>query len=205
MRKCSRLKKCTCKMLTAFLTAGLLAGFPAMALSAREAIPAQGQEESWREIPLSAGSALTLTEEQKKLLEKMKEKLDAGELETNEQIREAISQCEEELEITLTEEQKEQLLGLIQKMNALGLNSDEMLSKAQELYEKYGEQIKKSADAAIQENIVEPVKEAVVEGTKSAIRDFFRDMGESIRSFFCPPVFLMKTVSRRLHLSCGKV
>ena len=184
MRKCSRLKKCTCKMLTAFLTAGLLAGFPAMALSAREAIPAQGQEESWREIPLSAGSALTLTEEQKKLLEKMKEKLDAGELETNEQIREAISQCEEELEITLTEEQKEQLMGLIQKMNALGLNSDEMLSKAQELYEKYGEQIKKSADAAIQENIVEPVKEAVVEGTKSAIRDFFRDMGESIRSFF---------------------
>ena len=114
----------------------------------------------------------------------MKEKLDAGELETDEQIREAISQCEEELEITLTEEQKEQLLGLIQKMNALGLNSDEMLSKAQELYEEYGEQIKKSADAAIQENIVEPVKEAVVEGTKSAIRDFFRDMGESIRSFF---------------------
>ena len=53
-----------------------------------------------------------------------------------------------------------------------------------ELYEEYGEQIKKSADAAIQENIVEPVKEAVVEGTKSAIRDFFRDMGESIRSFF---------------------
>ena len=167
MRKCSGLKKCTCKMLTAFLTAGLLAGFPAVALSAREAIPAQGQEESWRGIPLSAGSALTLTEEQKKLLEKMKEKLDAG-----------------ELEITLTEEQKEQLLGLIQKMNALGLNSDEMLSKAQELYEEYGEQIKKSADAAIQENIVEPVKEAVVEGTKSAIRDFFRDMGESIRSFF---------------------
>ena len=168
MRKCSRLKKCTCKMLTAFLTAGLLAGFPALALSAREAMPAQGQEESWRELPLSAGSALTLTEE----------------LETDEQIREAISQCEEELEITLTEEQKEQLLGLIQKMNALGLNSDEMLSKAQELYEEYGEQIKKSADAAIQENIVEPVKEAVVEGTKSAIRDFFRDMGESIRSFF---------------------
>ena len=64
------------------------------------------------------------------------------------------------------------------------LNSDEILSKAQELYEEYGEQIKKSADAAIQENIVEPVKEAVVEGTKSAIRDFFRDMGESIRSFF---------------------
>ena len=120
----------------------------------------------------------------KKALEKMREKLDAGELETDEQIREAISQCEEELEITLTEEQKEQLLGLIQKMNALGLNSDEILSKAQELYEEYGEQIKKSADAAIQENIVEPVKEAVVEGTKSAIRDFFRDMGESIRSFF---------------------
>lgn len=171
-------------MLAAFLTAGLLAGFPVSALSAREALPAQGQEEAWGEILLGSGSDLTLTEEQKKLLEKMKEKLDAGELETDEQIREAISQCEEELDITLTEDQKEQLLGLIQKMNALGLNSDEILSKAQELYEEYGGQIKKSADAAIQENIVEPVKEAVVEGTKSAIRDFFRDMGDSIHKFF---------------------
>ena len=123
LRKCSRLKKCTCKMLTAFLTAGLLAGFPAMALSAREAIPAQGQEESWREIPSQRRERSDSYGGTKKLLEKMKEKLDAGELETNEQIREAISQCEEELEITLTEEQKEQLLGLIQKMNALGLNS----------------------------------------------------------------------------------
>ena len=79
----------------------------------------------------------------------MKEKLDAGELETEEQIREAIGQCEEELEITLTEEQKEQITALIGKMNDLGLDSDEILSKAQELYEEYGEQIKKSADAAI--------------------------------------------------------
>ena len=135
-------------------------------------------------LSLSDGSGFTLTQEQKQLLEKMKEKLDAGELETEEQIREAIGQCEEELEITLTEEQKEQITALIGKMNDLGLDSDEILSKAQELYEEYGEQIKKSADAAIQENVVEPVKEAVVEGTKSAIRDFFRDMGNSIRNFF---------------------
>ena len=114
----------------------------------------------------------------------MKEKLAAGELETDEDISSAITECEEELQITLTDDQKDQIAALIKQINQLGLDPDAILSKAQELYEKYGDQLKDSADAAIQENVVEPVKEAVVEGAKSAVRDFFHDMVDSIKSFF---------------------
>lgn len=177
-------KKSAVKITAAFLAACCLTALPVSVAYAAPAQPEQRESCDPQVLSLSEGTGFTLTQEQKQLLEKMKEKLDAGELETEEQIREAVGQCEEELEITLTEEQKDQIVALVGKMNDLGLDSDEILSKAQELYEEYGEQIKKSADAAIQENVVEPVKEAVVEGTKSAIRDFFRDMGNSIRNFF---------------------
>ena len=79
---------------------------------------------------------------------------------------------------------QDQITALIKQINQLGLDPDAILSKAQELYEKYGDQLKESADAAIQENVVEPVKEAVVEGAKSAVRDFVHDMVDSIKSFF---------------------
>lgn len=184
MKNKSISKKSAVKITAAFLAAVCLAALPDPVSYAAPALVHEREAGGPQMLSLSDGSGFTLTQEQKQLLEKMKEKLDAGELETEDQIREAIGQCEEELEITLTEEQKEQITALIGKMNDLGLDSDEILSKAQELYEEYGEQIKKSADATIQENVVEPVKEAVVEGTKSAIRDFFRDMGNSIRNFF---------------------
>lgn len=165
---------------TALLAAILLTAAPVTEISAGQLRP--GPKALHTEPSQDLESVLT--DDQKALLEKMKEKLAAGELETEEDINSAIAQCEKELQITLTDTQKDQITALIQQINQLGLDPDTILSKAQELYEKYGDQLKESADAAIQENVVEPVKEAVVEGTKSAIRDFFHDMVDSIKSFF---------------------
>lgn len=165
---------------TALLAALLLTAAPATEISAGQLQP--GNEALHTEPSQDLESILT--DDQKALLEKMKEKLAAGELETDEDINSAITECEEELQITLTDDQKDQITALIKQINQLGLDPDAILSKAQELYEKYGDQLKESADAAIQENVVEPVKEAVVEGAKSAVRDFFHDMVDSIKSFF---------------------
>ena len=164
---------------TALLAALLLTAAPATEISAGQLQP--GNEALHTEPSQDLESILT--DDQKALLEKMKEKLAAGELETDEDINGAITECEEELQITLTDDQKDQITVLIKQINQLGLDPDAILSKAQELYEKYGDQLKESADAAIQENVVEPVKEAVVEGVKSAVRDFFHDMVDSIKSF----------------------
>ena len=110
-------------------------------------------------------------------------KLEDGELSTKEQIDEAISQAQEELGVTLTEEQKKQISKLVLQANELGLDREAILSSAQAFYEKYGSQIMESANDAIRENIVEPAKEAVVTETKKTLRDYFHDMGETVKNF----------------------
>ena len=122
-------------------------------------------------------------EEQQELLNELLKKLEDGELSTKEQIDEAISQAQEELGVTLTEEQKEQISKLVLQANELGLDREAILSSAQAFYEKYGSQIMESANDAIRENIVEPAKEAVVTETKKTLRDYFHDMGETVKNF----------------------
>ena len=90
---------------------------------------------------------------------------------------------EEQLDITLTQEQRDQVEQLLRQANELGLDQEDILNGAQKLYEQYGSALMESADAAIRENIVEPVKDAVVEETKNTFRDFFRDMGNTVRDF----------------------
>ena len=122
-------------------------------------------------------------EEQQELLNELLKKLEDGELSTKEQIDEAISQAQDELGITLTQEQKDQLAKLVLQANELGLDREDILNGAQALYEKYGSQIMESANDAIRENIVEPAKEAVVTEAKKTFRDFFHDMGETVKNF----------------------
>ena len=124
-----------------------------------------------------------LDDDQKKVLDKLLEELEDGALSTQEQIDDAPSQAQEELDITLTQEQKEQISELMRRANELGLDREDILSGAQTLYEKYGSGIMESAEEAIRENVVEPVKEAVVEETKKTFRDFFHDMGETVKDF----------------------
>ena len=65
----------------------------------------------------------------------------------------------------------------------LGLDREAILDGAQALYEKYGSAVMENANDAIRENIVEPVKEAAVKEVKKTFRDFFRDMGETVKNF----------------------
>ena len=122
-------------------------------------------------------------EEQKALLDELLKKLEDGELSTKEQIDEAISQAQEELGVTLTQEQKEQIAGLVLQANELGLDREAILNGAQAFYEKYGSQLVESANEALQDNIVEPAKEAVVTETKKTLREYFHDMGETVKNF----------------------
>ncbi|HJC58246.1 MAG TPA: DUF1002 domain-containing protein [Candidatus Eisenbergiella intestinipullorum] len=125
-----------------------------------------------------------LSEDQQALLDELLKKLENGELSTKEQIDEAIGMAQEELGITLSGQQKEQLSALLLEANGLGLDRETLLDGAQALYEKYGSAVMESANDAIRENIVEPAKDAVVEETKKTFREFFRDMGQTVKNFF---------------------
>ena len=54
---------------------------------------------------------------------------------------------------------------------------------------------------------MEPVKEAVVEGAKSAVRDFFHDMVDSIKSFLpgCCPDPDNKRIKRAFEYTQTKI
>ena len=125
-----------------------------------------------------------LSEDQQALLDELLKKLENGELSSKEQIDEAIGMAQEELGITLSGQQKEQLSALLLEANGLGLDRETLLDGAQALYEKYGSAVMESANDAIRENIVEPAKDAVVEETKKTFREFFRDMGQTVKNFF---------------------
>ena len=100
---------------------------------------------------------------------------------TADELEQSIKEKEEA--ISQAQEQKEQIAGLVLQANELGLDREAILNGAQAFYEKYGSQLVESANEAIQDNIVEPAKEAVVTETKKTLREYFHDMGETVKNF----------------------
>lgn len=125
-----------------------------------------------------------LGEEEREYLEELKEKMDAGELDSEEEILDAVSDAEKRFDISLTQKQKDSIVSLGLKVQDLGLDSGELIDIAGELAEKYSDQIKKEAETVVQEKIVEPAKEAVKEKTRSAVKNFFGEMKRSLTGFW---------------------
>lgn len=160
------------------LAAGLLtAAVPPVSVRASETQKLTGEAEELL-------SGFKLGEEEQEFLDEMKERLIAGELDSEEDVLDAIAEAEEKFDYTFSEEQKEKIVSLVLKVQDLGLDSEKIAEIAEKLIEKYGSQVKESADAAIQEKIVEPAKEAVVEGSKSAVKNFFGEMKKSLVGFW---------------------
>ena len=135
------------------------------------------------DAPLEQDGTEFLDDGQKAFLEELLDRLENGELSSEEQIDEAVRKAQEELGITFTEEQKEQITGWVLQADRLDLGREEILDGARALYEKYGSAILESADEAVRENIVEPVKEAAVKEVKKTFREFFHEMGETMKGF----------------------
>ena len=74
-------------------------------------------------------------EENKGLVEDIfgfiREKLDAGELETKEDISNAIKEGEERFDVSLTEEDEEKVMCFVQKIREMGLDTENLLEQAQ--------------------------------------------------------------------------
>lgn len=116
------------------------------------------------------------SDEIERLIAYVKEKAAAGQLESEEDIRKAIKEGEEEFGVTLTAEEKERITGLINKLKGMGLNNEYIISQAEKLYDKYGADIVNQADEAI--------TEAVSSAVSSAADGFFESIRESVKDFF---------------------
>lgn len=112
------------------------------------------------------------SEEVEELFAFIKAKLAAGELETDQDIEDAIQEGEEKFEVTLTEEEKEKILQVMNKIKELGLDPEKLLEQAKDLYEKFGDELLTNAQEAVKQTFTESVKQ------------FFADLGSTIKEFF---------------------
>lgn len=113
-----------------------------------------------------------LLETPDEVIEFVKEKLKAGELETDEDIEEAIREGEEKFDVSLTEEDKEKILQVMQKIKEMGLDPEKLLDQAQGMCEQLGDEVAGQA------------KETVKKSMENSITGFFQDMGNRIKGFF---------------------
>lgn len=120
-------------------------------------------------------------EENSELAEKaidfIRQKLEAGELESDEDISAAIEEGEDEFEVSLTEEEKDQILQGVKKVKKLGLDPEKLLDQAEKMF-----------DNAKQELITE-TEEKVKTSFVSSVTGFFQDMGSRVKDFFAGALF----------------
>lgn len=111
------------------------------------------------------------SEEIEELIAFIKAKLASGELETDQDIAEAIKEGEEKFRVTLTDEEKEKILQVMNKIKELGLDPEKLLDQAKDLYEKFGDELINNAEEAIKQSF------------KESISDFFTDLGSTVKEF----------------------
>lgn len=111
------------------------------------------------------------SEEIEELIAFIKAKLAAGDLETDQDIRDAIKEGEEKFQISLTDEEKQKILDVMHKIKELGLDPEKLLDQAKDLYAKFGDELVNNAEMAVKESV------------KNSVSNFFTDFGNRIKEF----------------------
>ncbi|HJA31950.1 MAG TPA: hypothetical protein H9956_09955 [Candidatus Eisenbergiella pullicola] len=178
------------KKIFAALGAAVLAGGLFFAPAAAGNAQAAAQE-----TQQSAAEADEVSE----ILEFIRDKWNAGELETREDIQAAIEEGESEFGVSLDPKLEEQLADAVGSLNDLGVSPDTAVDLAKELYEKHGDEIAGSlqsiyeeqgetisdeVEKAIAEQVTEPLKEAAKAVVADTAKTFWHDLKESVVSFF---------------------
>lgn len=122
-------------------------------------------------------------EDAKKILNFIEEKIEEGKWESEDGIKESISEAEKEFGVTLTKEQKEMILSVTEKIKKLGIAPEYIMEQAEEIYEKYGKELKDDISESSQK-IVEETQNKIKEEVNKSLTDYFSDMVSSVKTFF---------------------
>ena len=122
-------------------------------------------------------------EDAQKILDFVNKKIEDGSWKSVEGIDRAISEGEQEFDVTLTKEQKELVHSVAEKVKKLGIDPTFLVEQAEEIYEKYSDELKKEVTEA-GEKMVEEVQEKVKEEVSRSLNDYFNDMVRNVKTFF---------------------
>ena len=122
-------------------------------------------------------------EDAKKIINFIGEKIEEGKWESEKGVEEAIAEGEKEFGATLTEEQKNMILSVVSKIKKLGIKPEYIVEQAEEIYEKYGEDLKNEISEKGKE-IAEETQNKIKEEVNRSLTDYFSDMVSNVKSFF---------------------
>lgn len=138
-------------------------------------------------------------DELEKLLDFVKDKWDAGELGSEEQIRDAIEEGEAQFGVKLEDSARDHIADAMEKLDSLGINHDTAISLAGKLYREYGDAISENVEELIGqygealadnvgkiigEQVLEPAKETARAVVEDTAKNFWTDLKNSVFSFF---------------------
>lgn len=112
------------------------------------------------------------SEDVEQLVAYIKAKLAAGELETDDDLKNAISEGEDKFGVTLTEDEKAKIVEVMHKIKDLGLDPQKLLDQAQDLYKKFGNELLQNTEDVVKKEV------------SNSFKNFFTDMSDRVKSFF---------------------
>ena len=164
-------------------TAGLIGAIRAYEEMSGEVVSEQTLDTALNEL-VATGEIASITksaddEKVEELIAYIKGKLAAGELESEEDIRNAIIEGETKFGVDLSEEDILKIINLMNKIEKLGIDPEMLLSQAKDLYDKFGDQILAEPENALKEVAENAVKNAVgnfVDRVKTSVSNFFSNL-----------------------------
>lgn len=113
------------------------------------------------------------------LIAYIKEKVAAGELNTEADIRAAIQEGESRFGVTLETSAVNQIVSLMNKLKSMGLDSSYLISQAEKLYQQYGTDLVNHAEEAISQAVSQAATQAagsLWENIKGAFQNFWSNL-----------------------------
>lgn len=112
------------------------------------------------------------SQEVEELIAFIKAKLAAGELDTEEDIRKAITEGEEKFGVFLSESEIQQIVDFMMKIKKLGLDPNMLLDQAADLYDQFGDELlTKASDEGFWKGVLN-----FFSGCGNAVIDFFKNL-----------------------------
>jgi uncharacterized protein YpuA (DUF1002 family) len=122
-------------------TAALVGAMKAYAVMTGQEITEESMDAATNELVLTGALAEELGDSEKteQLIALVKQKVFEENLATSEDIRAAVDEASDSLDLNLTEEDKESIVALMDKINELDLDVESIKSQAKDLYDKLGD------------------------------------------------------------------
>ncbi len=134
----------------------------------------------------TSGSSISV-EDYKDIISELKEELKEGNLDSEEDIRNAIHEAEDKYGVDVPDADEQKAVEIMDTVKDLGVDNEKLAEVVDDVYDNIADKTFESASEAmdeIQKQVVESAKEAVVDSVKKTMADYFKDLWERIKEFF---------------------